>query len=50
MDMKETSAMTEASGFVNGQGMEHASEAMPRDKREAGGSKARPSRAALALL
>jgi hypothetical protein len=38
VDMKETSAMTEASGLVNGQGgVKHAPGAMPRDKREMGG-------------
>ncbi len=35
--------MTEASGLVNGQGgVEHAPEAMPRDKREMGGKESPP--------
>jgi hypothetical protein len=40
MDMKETSAMTEASGLVNRQNdVERASEAVPRNEREMGGKR-----------
>lgn len=43
MDMKETSAMTEASGLVNGQNdVERASEAVPRNEREMGGKQGPP--------